>query len=103
VKTFWEPLFTIKKLLVFVSVIFKSKGNPVVSDAPADVMLNAVEPVVTPRPICLALIPPVPASEFAPDAPDKVWYMIELKVTLEDLNATVFTFEMLLPITSILV
>jgi hypothetical protein len=66
-------------------------------------MLSDVEPVVTPRPICLALIPPVPASALAPDAPDNVWYMMELKVTLEDLNATVFTFEMLLPMTSIFV
>jgi hypothetical protein len=39
----------------------------------------------------------------APDAPDVVWYMMSANVVEDDLNATVLTLEMLLPITSIFV
>ena len=65
--------------------------------------IKVIDAVDTPRPICFALIPPVPVRAFGPLAPWVVWYIISLKVTEEDLNATVFTFAILLPITSILV
>ena len=64
--------------------------------------IKVIDAVDTPRPICFALIPPVPVRAFGPLAPWVVWYIISLKVTEDDLNATVFTFAILLPITSIL-
>ena len=73
------------------------------SDAPSEVMDILVAAVDTPRPICLAFIPPVPVTVLVPEALLVVWYRISLKVTLDDLNPTVFTLAMLLPITSILV
>ena len=61
-------MFTIKKFVEFLSVRRISNGFPVVSDAPAEVMLTLVAAAVVPRPICFALTPPVPVVAFAPDA-----------------------------------
>ena len=91
----------IKKFVELESTNLISNALPVLSEAPADVMLIFVEPVATPRPICFALVPPV--VSVAPDAACVVWYIISLKVTDEDLNATVLTLAILLPITSIFV
>jgi hypothetical protein len=65
-------------------------------------MFIFVEAEVTPRPTCFAFTPPRPVSAFAPEAVCVVWYIMSLNLTEEDLNPTVFTFAMLLPITSIL-
>ena len=66
------PSLTIRKLVDWLSVSFRSNGFPVVSAAPAEVILIDVEPVVTPSPTCFALIPPIPAAAFQPDALDVV-------------------------------
>jgi hypothetical protein len=59
--------------------------------------------VFTPRPICLGFTPPVPVLALAPLALCVVWLISAAKVMELDLYATVLTFAMLLPITSILV
>ena len=97
------PSLTIKKFVVWLSLSFKSNGFPVVSEEPAPVILIMVDAVLTPRPTCLALTPPVPVDASPPDAVDIVWYISSLNLTLEALNASVFTLAILLPITSILV
>ena len=45
---------------------------PVVSAAPEDAMVILVDPLVTPRPICLALTPPFPVFALGPEALDTV-------------------------------
>lgn len=102
-KKLFVPSLTTKKLVEFLSDNLRSNGFPVVSAAPAEVMLTDVAPVVTPRPICLAFTPPVPAAPFPADAEDVVCYIISLNLTEDDLKASVLTFAILLPITSILV
>ena len=97
------PSLTTKKLVAFLSFNLRSNGLPVDSAEPAPVIFTAVAPDFTPRPICFAFFPPVPAAPFPAEAPDVVWYIISLKRTEDALKASVFTFAMLLPITSILV
>ena len=95
-----EPSLTTKKLS---PLILTSRAPPVVCVAPAALILVVVDPKATPRPICFALIPPVPVKALAPEALCVVWYIISLNVTDDDLNAKVFTLAILLPITSILI
>ena len=56
----------------FLSESLRSNGRPVVSAAPPFVILTDVAPVVTPRPICFALTPPIPVAPFPDEADDVV-------------------------------
>ena len=57
-----------------------SNGLPVDCDAPCAVMLMLMALVFTPRPICLALTPPVPVAALAPLARCVVWLISDAKV-----------------------
>ncbi len=99
-KKFSLPLLTTKKLSPEIII---SNGLFVVCAEPCCAIAVLIAPVVTPRPICLALIPPVPVSALAPDADCVVWYIKSRNVTDCDLYPVVLTLAILLPITSIFV
>ncbi len=71
VKKFWEPLLTTKKES---PVIIISKGLLVVCAEPWVVIDVEIAPVLEPRPIWRALVPPRPVVELAPVAYWVVWY-----------------------------
>ena len=71
VKNVFVPSLTTKKFVDCLSDSFKSKGSPVVSGTPAEVTDTEVAPIVTPRPICFAFVPPLPVA-LPPVAEDVV-------------------------------
>ena len=66
-------------------VIMISKGLPVDCAEPCVVMAVLIAPALTPRPICLALVPPTPVVALAPLAFCVVWLISSLKVMELDL------------------
>jgi hypothetical protein len=63
------------------------------------VKIVSIEPTCMPSPTWRAFIPP--CASCGRLAPWRSWAKPSLNVTRPDLNATVLTFAMLLPITSI--